>query len=174
MNDKNQHPLPKRSRPKLRALHFLGYTTMLAVISCQTTTPEETPTKETVVFSAPQEDLNSIQYKPSFEPDYNHLTAQPWVEPVAKTQQDEVDVYPDRLEFPDTSVEVLKWQPGRLVAGAPSQGTGKNAMGFARRVTSVAKMPPKIIVMTTAPAIEDLIQGDVQIQLTPRTARTWI
>jgi hypothetical protein len=47
-------------------------------------------------------------------------------------------------------------------------------MGFARRVTSVAKMPPKIIVMTTAPAIEDLIQGDVQIQLTPRTARTWI
>lgn len=171
MNDKNQHPLPKRSRPKLRALHFLGYTTMLAVISCQTTTPEETPTKETVVFSAPQEDLTSIQYKPSFEPDYNHLTAQPWVEPVAKTQQDEVDVYPDRLEFPDTSVEVLKWQPGRLVAGAPSQGTGKNAMGFARRVTSVAKMPPKIIVMTTAPAIEDLIQGDVQIQLNPENSQ---
>ena len=86
-------------------------------------------------------------------------------------QQDEVDVYPDRLEFPDTSVEVLKWQPGRLVAGAPSQGTGKSAMGFARRVTSVAKMPPKIIVMTTAPAIEDLIQGDVQIQLNPENSQ---
>jgi len=79
-----------------------------------------------------------------------------------------------RCQHPDTSVEVLTWQPGRLVSGAPSQGTGKNAMGFARRVTSVAKMPPKIIVMTTAPAIEDLIQGDVQIQLTPRTASTWI
>ena len=57
----------------------------------------------------------------------------------------------DRLEFPDT--------PSRLVAArATGRGSAESRHrqkcdGFARRVTSVTKMPPKIIVMTTAPAI---------------------
>lgn len=126
---------------------------------------------ETTVYEAPKEDLNSLVYSPKFEPDYNNLTPQPWVEPTTKAQQDGVDVYPDRLEFPSTMTEVLGWQRGRVVVGAPSQGTGKNAMGFARRVVSVMQNASKIVVMTTVPAIEDLLQGNFQFQLKPEDAK---
>lgn len=145
----------------------------VALVSCKSTpAPEqEQPPEETLLFSAPQEDLSSIKYEPSFEPDYNRLTPQPWVEPVTQAQQDAADVYPDRIEFPATLTEVLGWEAGRVVVGAPSQGAGKNALGFARRVVSVTSTPPKIVVTTKTVPIEELLQGELQLQLTPENSR---
>lgn len=164
-----------QSPPK--ALRRLVLTAVLAALpvlqSCANIPGDatETPPIETTLFAAPQDDLNSVQYQPSFEPDYNHLTPQPWVEPVTTEQQDAVDVYPDRLEFPSAMTEVLAWEAGRVVVAAPSQGAGQNAMGFARRVESVTTGDPKIVVMTSSVAIEDLLQGDMQLQLKPEDAR---
>ena len=135
-----------------------------ALLACRNNTPEDT---DKVLYAAPQEDLASLPYNPTFEADYNHLQAQPWVEPVTQSQTDDADVYPDRLEFPVSHTEVLTWHPGRLVVAAPGKGDGKNGMGFARRVTSVANSGKKIVVKTSAPAIEDILQGDFQMVLDP-------
>lgn len=165
-------PLHRRKRA---AVQRLGVAIMLAglpmLLSCQAT-PEDASPKETVLFSAPQDDLSTVTYNPSFEPDYNNLKPQPWVEPATQAQQDAADVYPDRIEFPESMTEVLSWQAGRVVVGAPSQGAGKNGMGFARRVVSVSLASPKIVVKTKTVAIEDLLQGDVQVQLKPEEGRT--
>lgn len=166
----------KRHKGTLRrsgtVLLLAGLHVMLVSCNATPTAQEQLPPpKETVLFSAPQDDLASIKYEPSFEPDYNRLTAQPWVEPVTQAQQDAVDVYPDRLEFPEAMTEVLGWEPGRLVVGAPSQGQGKNAMGFARRVVSVAQVAPRIVVKTSTVAIEDVLQGEMQLQLKPEEAK---
>lgn len=174
-SDKAKIEVSRRQSPK--ALRRVVLTSVLASLSilqsCASIpgTPGDAPPVETTIFSAPQEDLDSVVYNPTFEPDYNNLTPQPWVEPVTTAQQDAADVYPDRLEFPAAMTEVLAWEAGRLVVGAPSQGAGKNAMGFARRVASVAMMGDKIVVMTRSVAIEDILQGDVQLRLDPEAAQ---
>lgn len=174
MKSRNTHESAKPQRRTKSRLRHLGLVTMVAalpaVLSCKSE-PEKPAVKEWTVFEAPQDDLSKIQYNPTFEPDYNRLTPQPWVEPVTTAQQDAADVYPDRLEFPESMIEVLDWAAGRVVVGAPSEGTGKNAMGFARRVVSVMQVSPKIVVKTTSVAIEDLFQGDVQLQFKPDTAK---
>lgn len=159
-----------RRRPKaLRRLVLTSVLASLTVLQSCAYIPDNTeqPPKETTLFEAPQEDLSSVTHEPSFEPDYNNLTPQPWVEPVTPAQQDAVDVYPDRLEFPAAMTEVLAWEAGRVVVGAPSQGTGKNAMGFARSVESVAMTGDKIVVMTSSVTIEEVLQGDMQLRLDP-------
>lgn len=171
----HSHPLASSQRPS-KTFRRIVFTTVLASLpmlhSCASIPDQDLslPTEKTV-FSAQQDDLASLPYQPTFEPDYNRLTPQPWVQPVTTAQQDGVDVFADRLEFPDTMSEVLTWEPGRLVVAAPGQGTGKNAMGFARRVVSVQAMPPKIVVITTLPSIEEILQGDMQLQLKPENGK---
>lgn len=163
-------------RRPTKALQRVVLTTVLASVSVLQScsdppdNPSETPI-ETTLFAAPQEDLDSVKYEPSFEPDYNNLTPQPWVEPATTAQQDAVDVYADRLEFPAAMTEILGWEAGRVVVGAPSQGAGKNAMGFARRVDSVALMGEKIVVMTRSVSVEEVLQGDMQLRLDPDAAQ---
>lgn len=161
-----------QKRYQLQRLGFSSLLVALPILGSCASIPDDAPkVVEKVVFEAPQEDLSSLQYKPTFEPDYNRLTPQPWVEPATKQEQDDVDVYPDRLEFPEAMSAVMTWQPGRVVVAAPSTGTGKNPMGFARRVVSVTKVSPKIVVKTTTMAIEDVIQGDVQVQIRPEDSK---
>ena len=129
------------------------------------TTPPPAPSEKTTYEGG--NDYAPFDYKPSFAPDYNNLRAQPWVKAVTTPQQDNVDVFPDRLEFPESMTEVGSWQPGRLVVSGPSKGAGKNPVGFARRVVKVDKVDSKYVVTTTAAAIEDILQGDFQLQLDP-------
>lgn len=126
---------------------------------------DETPV-ETTISESPN-DYAPFDHVPSFEPDYVNLTAQPWVEPASEAQSNEADVMPDRLEFPESMSDVATWKPGRLVVAGPSMsGDGKNAMGFARRVTKDPYlMDGKWVVETTVPAVEDILQGEFQLEL---------
>lgn len=138
------------------------------VSACGDSSPNQsndTPGKTTTYRS--EDNYAPFDYEPSFEPDYNNLTAQPWVMPVTPTQSDAADVFADRLEFPDTASEVATWLPGRLIVGAPSSAAGNNALGFARRVVSVEHVGGKYVVTTSVPAIEDILQGDFQMQMKP-------
>jgi hypothetical protein len=111
----------------------------------------------------PLEDLDSLEFHPSFEPDYNNLVPQPWVEVATTTQTDTVTVLPDKLIFPlADNAAVLTWLPGRVVVSAPGAGSGANPLGFARRVVSVATVNNTIEVMTTTLSLEDIVTGDMQ------------
>ena len=133
-------------------------------------TPDPPPT-EFRTFQRAQDDIDSLKYNPSFEPDFNNLTPQPWVEPATQAQTDDVSVFPDRIEFPASHTEVLSWDPGRIVVAPPGKGAGKNGIGFARKVSSVAQSGDKIIVMTVAPAIEEILQGDFRMLFDPEKAQ---
>jgi hypothetical protein len=120
----------------------------------------------------PQDDLASLVYAPSFEPDYNNLVPQPWVEPVTKLQADTVVVKTDRLEFSkSTTPEVETWGMGRVVVSAPGQGAGRNPFGFARRVVSVSEQGGVITVMTESVSLEDVVTGDFQQVFDPDGAK---
>lgn len=129
------------------------------------TTPSPVPPEKTTHEGG--NDYAPFDYEPSFEPDYNNLKPQPWVRPITLPQQDAADVFPDRVEFPESMSEVATWEPGRLVVSGPSKGTGRNALGFARRVVKVEKVGTKYVVTTSAAAIEDIFQGDFQLRLDP-------
>jgi len=116
--------------------------------------------------NGPQDDLGSIEWKPSFEPDYNTMVAQPWVEPVTKAQADDVDVLPSTLRFKSTDhPEVSSWSAGRVVVSAPGEGKGKNPLGFARRVVDVTDDGTTITVETVLVGLEDLVTGEMQMVL---------
>jgi hypothetical protein len=124
------------------------------------------PTKLPTTF--PDRSLQDLQWAPKFEPDYNNLEAQPWVEPTTKHEADVVVVRDGELEFPaNEAPEVLGWEPGRVVASAPGEGPGSNPLGFARRVLSVREEAGKIIVTTEPVELEDLVAGDFQSTFDP-------
>ncbi|HEU4577002.1 MAG TPA: hypothetical protein VFS67_02025 [Polyangiaceae bacterium] len=114
--------------------------------------------------NGPQDDLDLLTWSPSFEPDYNTLQPQPWVQPLTRAQADDVDVTPATLQFKSAAhAEVLSWEPGRVVVSAPSEGAGKNPLGFARRVVSVASDGTNITVNTVSLGLEDIVTGDIQM-----------
>ncbi|HZH13093.1 MAG TPA: hypothetical protein VE057_01890 [Archangium sp.] len=111
----------------------------------------------------PIEQLDGSTWTPRFEPDFNNLRAQPWVEVVTAQQARTVVVTPDSLRFPrQATPEVLQWEPGRVVVAGPSEGSGANLLGFARRVTSVSSAGSTIVVHTEPVALQDIITGDLQ------------
>jgi len=113
--------------------------------------------------SGPVEHLDGSTWTPKFEPDYNNLRAQPWVEVVTARQAQTVVVTPDTLRFPQQATpEVLQWEPGRVVVAAPSTETGTNPLGFARRVASVSSIGSTIVVHTEDVALQDIVTGDIQ------------
>lgn len=113
----------------------------------------------------PPDDLESLEFHPTFEPDYNNLVPQPWVEVATTTQKQTVTVKPDKLIFPlaDNS-DVLSWTKGRVVVSAPGEAgsTGANPLGFARRVISVAQVNDTIEVTTETLGLDDIVTGDLQ------------
>lgn len=114
--------------------------------------------------NGPQDDLDSLEWRPSFEPDYNTLEPHAWVQPVTKAQADDVDVTPSTLQFKSADhAEVRAWEPGRVVVSAPGEGTGKNPLGFARRVVNVIDDGTTITVNTEIVGLEDLVTGDIQM-----------
>ena len=160
----------RRGRRALLPVLVLGACTLS--FSCKSDTPpSDSPPTENRLFQAPQDDIESLTYNPSFEPDFNNLTPQPWVEPATQAQTDDVSVFPDRIEFPSSHTEVLAWSPGRIVVAAPGKGAGRNGLGFARKVSSVAQSGDKIVVMTVAPAIEEILQGDFRMKFDPDSAQ---
>jgi hypothetical protein len=166
---------------RLRTAILLVFGTMLVPVlgvSCFEGNPADpgrstTPTED-VKFSVPDKiDWPTTPYTPTFaKKDFNAISAQPWVEPVTDEQRDAVDVFPDRIEFPASMVEVADWEPGRVIVAAPgaAAGTGKNPLGFARRVAEVKVGGPKIVVMTTAVGLRDVITGDFAQTLDMKTA----
>ncbi len=119
-----------------------------------------------------QQDLSTLKWNPTFEPDFNNLQPQPWVEPVSTAERDTVVVHADELVFlAAESPEVRDWAPGRVVVSAPGEGIGKNPLGFARRVVSVRDEGDKIIVATETVGIDDLVTGDFQTTYDPATAK---
>ncbi|MDC0710173.1 hypothetical protein POL68_16975 [Stigmatella sp. ncwal1] len=54
------------------------------------------------------------------------------------------------------------WTPGRIVVSAPSEGTGTNLLGFARRVKSVGLVGSTIEVHTESAALQDIVTGEMQ------------
>jgi hypothetical protein len=111
----------------------------------------------------PPEDLDSLEFHPSFEPDYNRLVPQPWVEVATTTQTETASVAPDKLIFPLAENQaVLSWLPGRVVVSAPGTGPGANPLGFARRVVSVATVGNTIEVTTETLSLQDIVTGDMQ------------
>lgn len=112
-------------------LLMLGACTLFFSCKSDPPAPPDPPPTEFRTFQAPQDDLDSLKYNPSFEPDYNNLRPQPWVEPATQEQTDDVSVFPDRIEFPSSHTEVLSWDPGRIVVATPGKGAGKNGLGFA-------------------------------------------
>lgn len=112
---------------------------------------------------APLEHPDGATWAPTFAADYNNLRPRPGVEAVTAQQARTVVVTPDTLRFPlRAAPEVLQWEPGRIVVAAPSEGTGANPMGFARRVTSVSSDGPAIVVHTESVSLQDLVTGDLQ------------
>lgn len=112
----------------------------------------------------PQDDLDSIVWQPKFEPDYNTLKPHPWVQPLTQTQTDHVDVALDTLVFRSAEhPEVTSWSVGRVVVSAPGEGTGKNPLGFARRVVDVVDDGTLITVTTESIGLEDIVSGDIQM-----------
>ncbi|TSC34393.1 hypothetical protein [Corallococcus sp. Z5C101001] len=161
--------MSKRSDPRGRWMHrrpplllpmLVG---LLLTGSCARTLPEDdTPDEYTV--ESPHEDLESLVWEPRFEPDYNTLQPQPWVEVVTQTQARTVVVRPDSLVFPKAeNPEVRQWEPGRVVVSAPSDGPGANPLGFARRVVSVAELGESLVVETEAAALEDIVTGELRL-----------
>ncbi|MEW5849345.1 MAG: LamG-like jellyroll fold domain-containing protein [Myxococcota bacterium] len=98
---------------------------------------------------------------------FNRLEPQPWVEPLTQAQTDAVTVRDDALVFPRSgNDDVLGWEPGRVVASAPSVvNPGGNPFGFARRVRSVTGNGETIVVETDTVRITDLVRGDLQAAL---------
>lgn len=117
-------------------------------------------------------DAVNANWHPSFDPDYNNLTPRPGVEAATKAQTDDVSVTPTALIFPKAAhAEVLTWKPGRLVVAGPGEGAGKNPMGFARRVVTVAEQGEDIVVTTEIPVLQELFEGDVQMTFDPDKAQ---
>lgn len=119
------------------------------------------------------EDLTSLKYEPHFDPDFNTLTANPWVEPVTPAQADEVIVTPTSLIYVAANhPEIKDWAAGRVVVSAPgSKGSvGTNPFGFARRVVSVTESNGQFVVATESVGLEDLVTGDFQSTFDPATA----
>ncbi|QDE70995.1 hypothetical protein BHS05_30480 [Myxococcus xanthus] len=147
------------SRPPVLAI----LACLLLTGSCAETLPEDdTPTEFTV--KSPHEDLDSVVWEPQFEPDYNNLQPQPWVEVVTETQARTVVVRPDSLIFPRAEhPEVLEWEAGKIVVSAPSDGPGANPLGFARRVVSVTEVDDTLVVATEAAALEDIVKGEMRL-----------
>lgn len=170
---------PKHSAP----LTLLCFGVLVAA-SCSDTAPP-TPVKpgpdpDTVpagtVISAGDSDeaLDAIKanWQPSLDADYNNLTPRPGVEAATKEQADDVTVTATELIFPKaTHAEVLAWKPGRIVVGEPGEGIGKNPMGFARRVVSVAEQGQNIVVATEIPVLQEIFEGDVQMTFDPDKAK---
>ncbi|WP_223643722.1 hypothetical protein [Corallococcus sp. EGB] len=136
---------------------------LLLTGSCAETLPEDdTPAEFTA--ESPHEDLDSVVWEPQFEPDYNNLQPQPWVEVVTETQARTVVVRPDALIFPKAeNPEVLEWEAGKVVVSAPSDGPGANPLGFARRVVSVTEVDDTLVVETEAAALEDIVSGELRL-----------
>lgn len=138
------------------------------------TTPRPLP-KGTVIFGGDTpEALDAVNahWKPSFEPDYNTLAPRPGVEPATKEQTDDVSVTPTALRFPKaTHPEVLAWKPGRIIVAGPGEGAGKNPLGFARRVVSVAEQGEDLVVTTETPVLQELFEGSVQMTFDPDKTR---
>lgn len=140
---------------------------IVLVFACGSTPPAPMPAPE-----PPQDDLASLKYQPTFEPDYNRLVPQPWVEPVTKSQRDNVVVKPGSIEFPASSnPEVRDWAPGRVIVSAPGEGPGSNPLGFARRVTSLREENGTIIVETESIGLEDVVTGDFQQVIDPAVGK---
>jgi hypothetical protein len=111
----------------------------------------------------PPEDLDSLEFHPTFAPDYNTLVPQPWVEVATTMQTATATVQPNKLIFPlADNPEVLDWRAGRVVVSAPGTGSGANPLGYARRVVSVATVGNTIEVMTETLSLEDIVTGDLQ------------
>ncbi|MBX3224746.1 MAG: hypothetical protein KF795_29790 [Labilithrix sp.] len=129
-------------------------------------TPPSTPDDDE------QDDLSTLKWNPSFEPDFNHLAPQPWVEPVSAAEKDTVVVHPDELVFSALETpEVRDWAPGRVVVSAPGEGAGQNPLGFARRVVSVRDDGDRIVVATETVSLEDVVSGDFQSTYDPADAK---
>ncbi|RJS25664.1 hypothetical protein DRW03_04045 [Corallococcus sp. H22C18031201] len=117
-------------------------------------------------------DAVKTNWQPSFEPDYNTLKPRPGVEAATKEQTDDVTVTPTELIFPKaTHTEVLAWKPGRIIVAGPGAGAGKNPMGFARRVVSVAERDTTLVVTTESPVLQEILEGDVQMTFDPDKAQ---
>jgi hypothetical protein len=140
----------------------------LVTVAClqATEVPQPAPPADT--------DLQSFAGDPVFEPDYNHLTPYPWVQPATPKQTEEATVSGDRLVFPRVgNDDILTWEPGRVVVGGPgANARTHNPFGFARRVLSVQVEGDTIVVMTESLRLEDVVQGDFQIAVQPDQAKT--
>lgn len=148
-----------RGRPSL-VLSML--VSLLLTGSCTTTNPDDTPGE--YVVESPHEDLESLVWEPQFEPDYNNLQPQPWVQVVTETQARTVVVRPDSLVFPRAeNPEVLHWETGQVVVSAPSDGPGANPLGFARRVVAVTEQGESLVVETEAAALRDIVTGELRL-----------
>ena len=163
-----------RLRPPLRSLAALLALSAFSIAcgSSEGTPITSGPGPDPGDTEAPQDDLASLVHEPSFEPDYNRLVPQPWVEPATKAQTDEVDVDAGQLVFlKATHPEVLSWAAGRVVVAGPGDGAGKNPFGFARRVIAVRDDGLRIVVDTESVGLEDVVVGDFQQVFDPATAR---
>lgn len=128
-------------------------------------TPEEEQQPDTQGYGPPPEDLDGLAWAPQFEPDYNTLQPQPWVEVTTPRQAQTVVVTPEKLIFPRSeNPEVLRWEAGKVVVSAPSAGSGSNPLGFARRVRSVAVVGDTIEVLTEPAALQDIVTGELQVR----------
>ncbi len=153
-----RHPWMSRCPP----LGLAMVVTFLLAGACGDTTAEE-ENPDTFTAKSPHEDLDSLVWEPQFEPDYNNLEPQPWVEVVTEAQARNVVVRPDTLIFPKADhPEVLLWEEGKVVVAAPSDGPGANPLGFARRVVSVTEVDDTLVVETEAVALQDIVTGEMQ------------
>ncbi|WP_437775973.1 FG-GAP-like repeat-containing protein [Sorangium sp. So ce1097] len=163
------------------ALPLLCFGVIIAA-SCSDTAPppirpppdEPLPAGTNISGGDTTEALDAIaaNWQPSLDPDYNNLTPRPGVEAATKAQTDDVTVTATELVFPRaTHPEVLTWKPGRIVVAGPGAGAGKNPMGFARRVVSVAEQGANIVVTTEIPVLQELFEGDVQMTFDPDKAQ---
>lgn len=108
---------------------------------------------------------NRERFEPEFAEDVNNLIPAPGVEAVSEAQANAAVVTPGQLSFPASQTDILEWQPGRVVVGAPGEGGSGNLFGFARRVKSVEQRGGQIIVTTEKVEIQDVVSGDFRMRL---------
>jgi hypothetical protein len=139
------------------------------------TNPDLAATGTTLTAGASPEELEAAwnAWQPSLPPNKLDVTPVPGVEVLTEAQQNQVVVSPERLRFKAADhPDVLAWPKGKVLVSAPAApgSPGRNPLGFARKVERVEQVGEDIVVTTTAPALEEIIQGELQVEFDPETA----
>ncbi|MEZ4269292.1 MAG: hypothetical protein R3F39_23285 [Myxococcota bacterium] len=144
------------------------------VTGCVEGSPLESGVTESGGATQAEMDQVLLDWKPTLPPDRNELVPQPGVAVTTPAQANHVIVTPEALKFSlSAHPEVLEWEPGRIITSRNGDGGGGgyNPFGFMRKVREVQVNGDEVLILTTVPALEEVVTGELQMEFDPTTAR---